>query len=208
MMLFDAFARSFSKDSAHAAAADGNAPRSEVPDWNDLVDLFGGSSFERGLYRVVRGCQAPDWDARIAAAFPQFGHRVTCFGFDWLGRVFAIDPKRLEYGQPGVVMFDPGTGEALIIPRSLSSFHNEELVDYADAALASDFHKRWLSGGGAAPEYDQCVGYQTPLFLGGTDDLENLEVTDIEVYWHLTAQLVLKTRNLPVGTPVGKITLS
>ncbi len=99
-------------------------------------------------------------------------------------------------------MFEPGTGDALEIPCSIDTFHDEELIEYGDAALASDFHKRWLDDGGSAPGYGQCVGYKKPLFLGGADELINLEMSDIDVYWHLMGQLILKAKGLPPGTPI------
>ncbi len=89
-------------------------------------------------------------------------------------------------------MFEPGTGEVLQLPCNLVSFHDEELVEYRDAALASAFHQKWLSLGESAPHYHQCVGYRRPLFLGGSDELGNLEVSDIDVYWHLFGQLIAK----------------
>ena len=200
--MFETFQQSFSKDAVLSIGGAGNAPQSEVVGWSDLVDRFGGASFERGLYRVIRASDVGEWNARVAVAFPEFGGRITCFGFDWLGRVFAVDPKRSESGQPGVVMFELGTGEALEIPCNIGSFHDEELIEYGDAALASDFHKRWLENGGAAPQYGQCVGYKKPLFLGGADELGNLEMSDIDVYWHLMGQLVLKAKGLPPCTPI------
>jgi type VI secretion system (T6SS) immunity protein Tdi1 len=99
-------------------------------------------------------------------------------------------------------MFEPGTGEALEIPSNIQTFHDGELIECADAALAIDFHQRWLANGGAEPAYAQCVGYRKPLFLGGTDELENLELSDLDVYWHLMGQLIAKTKGLPLGTPV------
>jgi hypothetical protein len=65
-----------------------------------------------------------------------------------------------------------------------------------------DFHQRWLASGGATPGHTQCVGYRKPLFLGGADKLENLELSDLDVYWHLMGQLIAKTKGLPRGTPV------
>jgi len=91
-------------------------------------------------------------------------------------------------------MFEPGTGEALAIPCNLETFHDEELVEYGDAALASEFQERWLANDGAAPQYGQCIGYKKPLFLGGADELGNLEMFDVDVYWHLMAQLISKVR--------------
>lgn len=200
--MFEVFQKSFSRDAALSIANAGNVAHFEMADCHDLLDRFGGDSFENGRYRVIRASDVAEWNARIAVTFPEFGERVTCFGFDWLGRVFAADPKRSEGGQPGVVMFEPGTGEALEIPCNIGSFHDEELIEYGDAALARDFHKRWIANGGSAPQYGQCVGYKKPLFLGGVDELDNLEMSDIDVYWHLLGQLILKAKGLPPGTPI------
>lgn len=99
-------------------------------------------------------------------------------------------------------MFEPGTGEALEIPCNIGTFHDEELIQYADAALASEFHERWLVSGGGAPKHEQCVGYKKPLFLGGADEIGNLHLSDIDVYWHLLSQLILKTKGLPPSAPI------
>ena len=140
------------------------------------------------------------WNSRVAVGFPEFGNRIKCFAFDWLGRVFAADLDRSEDEQPGVVMFEPGSGEALEIPCSVSVFHTKELIEFTDAALAENFYKQWLASDGDAPGYGQCIGYKLPLFLGGADKIGNLEVSDIDVYWHLFGQLIREARRLPPGT--------
>ncbi len=80
------------------------------------------------------------------------------------------------------MMLEPGTGEALEIPTSFVAFHNEELVDYRDAALASEFFCRWSSAQleKLPLDHSNCVGYRTPLFLGGSDTLDDLEVVDFD----------------------------
>jgi hypothetical protein len=199
--MFEAFERAFSKDVALSVERPGEQPAGS-DGWTDLIRRFGGVSFERGLYRIVRASDRNDWKARIDLAFPEFGGRLSCFGFDWLGRAFALDAHRPEGGLPGVVLLEPGTGDNFEIPCNIYTFHDEELVDDPDPALASDFHHRWLARGGPAPQHDQCVGYKRPLFLGGDDDVGNLEISDIDVYWDLMGQLVRKTKGLPPGTPV------
>ncbi|QGW82235.1 T6SS immunity protein Tdi1 domain-containing protein [Variovorax paradoxus] len=139
--------------------------------------------------------------------FPSFVGKVTCFGIDWLGRVFALDRTRLIDGAAGVVLLEPGTGAALEIPCNIASFHEVELIQYSEEALAKSFYKQWRSQGGAAPCIDQCVGYKRPLFLGGSDTTDNLELSDLEVYWEIAGQLLEKTRGLPVGTPIQQVNI-
>ncbi len=57
----------------------------------------------------------------------------------------------------------------LEVPATFRSFHNEELVDYADAALAINLYQQWRSQGGPSARPQQCGGYRVPLFLGGVD---------------------------------------
>ncbi|MAT35594.1 MAG: DUF1851 domain-containing protein [Ponticaulis sp.] len=199
--MFDAFQARYPRDS-EVTERSGNTSASSPQSLADFVSQFGGASFGGGLYRVISTSDLGEWKARIGEGFPEFADRTTCFAYDWLGRVFALDPARLEGGQPGVVMLEPGTGEALEIPCNWETFHTEELLEYGEAALAISFYEKWLGSGGAAPTLDQCVGYKKPLFLGGVDDLENLELSALDVYWHLSTQIIRQTRGLPPRTPV------
>lgn len=72
-----------------------------------------------------------------------------------------------------------------------------------DVALAKSFFHKWKKSGGASPAHSQCVGFRQPLFLGGADDLDNLELSDIDVYWHLMSQIIEQVRDLPAGTPIA-----
>lgn len=174
---------------------------------NEFFQNYSGSSFG-GLYRVHSVQNIEKWNQIVGEAFPDFKNRIFCFGFDWLGRQFALDKKRIESGEPLVLMLEPGTGEVLEIPVNFVQFHEVELVDYANEALAAEFFQEWLSDGNELPKLDQCVGYKKPLFLNGSDTIENLELTDLEVYWAISGQLLEKVRGLQPGTPISKITVS
>jgi hypothetical protein len=58
---------------------------------------------------------------------------------------------------------------------------------------------------GSALGFNECVGYRTPLFLGGSDDVANLEISDIDVYWTIMGQLRLKALNLPAWTAITSV---
>jgi hypothetical protein len=150
---------------------------------------------------------AREANAHIAAGFTEFVARIRCFAFDWLGRQFSVDETRGEPGDPGVLMFEPGTAQALEIPTTLSRFFDEELVDHANAALAVEFYSEWMNSGGSAPAFSECVGYRTPLFLGGADDVSNLEVLDMSVYLHLMSELRQGTRELPPGAQIDGLAI-
>jgi hypothetical protein len=204
--VLDALQRKFPRDALGRVDSVGVATKAVAPEEvSQLLCSFGGASFGSGVYRIVHPSDLSAWHDRIHLAYPQSKDCVTCFGFDWLGRAFALDNKRLQSGKPRVIMFEPGTGEALEIPANLQSFHEEVLIDDGEAALAISGHEKWLAGGGAAPNYKQCVGYRKPLFLGGADELWNMELSDLDVYWHVVGQLVRETRGLPPGTPIRAV---
>ncbi|WEK45896.1 MAG: DUF1851 domain-containing protein [Candidatus Andeanibacterium colombiense] len=161
-----------------------------------------------GAYRQHRPEDVKHFTELAIDAFPEFAGRIECFGADWMGRQFATDKARIFAGVPQVLMLEPGTGEALEIPVDVRAFHEEELVQEADAAAAYSFFKQWLATGGTTPEYDECVGYEKPLYLGGEDTVANLELVDFDVYWTISAQLLAQVRGLPVGMRIGGLSIS
>lgn len=75
---------------------------------------------------------------------------------------------------------------------------------YADACLDSEIYADWLASHPPVGPME-CAGYRIPLFLGGEDSLENMEVSDMEVYWDMTDQLWEAVKDLPEGTKIGNI---
>jgi hypothetical protein len=197
--VLERFLRTFSSE-------DPVAPISH-PTLLQLQGGLGGATFGSGLLRVHTVDSAGEADTLIAAGFTEFAGRIRCFAFDWLGRQFSVDATCGEPGDPGILMFEPGTAEALEMPTTLSRFFDEELVDHADAALAVGFFSEWSASGGRAPAFDECIGYRTPLFLGGADDVSNLEIIDLGVYLHLMSELRRRTRGLPAGTPIDRLAI-
>ncbi|MET3577666.1 hypothetical protein ABID19_000681 [Mesorhizobium robiniae] len=201
--MFETFRKNFPVDSRMPADPGNFSLDTKVPGLNELLTSFGGASFKGYLYRVIRAQDVARWNARVCLGFPEFTGRITCFGYDWQGSVFAVDKQRLEQGEPGVLMFEPGTGKALKIPANIQTFHEVQVIQNADAALAANIYADWREAGGAEPAYAQCIGYKRPLFLSGEDEIENMELSDVEVYWHLMGQLIAKVKSLPPGTPVN-----
>ena len=200
--MFEKFQHGFLRDPTDSVSVTAGVAIPSIVGLPELLSSLGGSSFAGGLYRVVHSKDLEAWKQRVTHAFPQFEKRIVCFGYDWLGRVFALDSGRVEGGQPAVVMFEPGTGKALEIPSNILTFHDSELVSFGEAALAISFFQEWLGSGGQRPSSAQCIGYKKPLFLGGNDTVENLELSDIDVYWHLMGHLIRRATELPEGTPV------
>ncbi len=160
-----------------------------------LLEQFEGTSFLKGLYSIHKHEDLDKWTQVIEGSYPEFTGRIICFGYDWLGRQFAIDNQRKKNGKEMILMFEPGTADVLEIPCDIIEFHETEIVEYHDACLASSFFNEWMSNAkDNSIEFGKCVGYKTPLFLGGEDAVLNLELSDMDVYWTLCSQLINKTR--------------
>ena len=106
-----------------------------------------------------------------------------------------------------VLFLDTGIGKVFDVPASIIDFHNEELVDYKNDALAYDFFVEWKKKNKKEIKHNECVGYKVPLFLGGEDAINNLEITDYDVYTSLCGQLRNKTKDLPEGTNINDISI-
>lgn len=206
--MFERFLASFEVDRSSAIAAWEDPSNGRVPNLEELTSNWGGASFGSGIYRIHT---KKTFDAAVGAIgeyLPRGRSGAIPFAFDWLGRNYVVDLLAFSQGSHMVLIVDLGEGRVFEVPGDLSSFHDIELVDYSDEALAASWFADWrgLHGDGAL-RFDQCVGYRTPIFLGGADDDDNLEVSDIDVYWSITSQLYAKVKSLPDGTRIGQISI-
>jgi Domain of unknown function (DUF1851) len=188
----------------------GGAPTGEATQWpfaqeqlDQVFESLGGVCLNEGLYRVHTAESALVWSRLIADGFPAFQDRAIPFGFDWLGRQFAVDRDRTTPSGHLCLLLEPGTGQALELPFTAVELHQDGLIDLTDAALAVDFYLRWRHDADDADPLRaaECIGYRIPLFLGGADDPSNLERTDMAVYWSLVAQLIHQAATDP-STPI------
>jgi hypothetical protein len=187
--LAEQFLEDFTPDSASMGCTDKTIPveiEHIAEGFTDLLSSCGGGSFRNGLYRLHTSEGIRKWTDIVHDSFPEYRDRLLCFGYDWLGRHFALDQQSLVAQQAQILLFDPGFHEVLHIPCSFDEFHRIELPQYANDALAATFHLSWLSFGGRAPSVSECVGYRIPPKLGGADEVSNLEVIDMDVYWSLS----------------------
>jgi hypothetical protein len=109
--------------------------------YEELAAEFAGCSFENGLYRFHDARTGPRGERWIAGAFPEFASCACPFGYDWLDRQFAVDAGRKERDEPLVLVLEPGTGEALEVPFSSSSFYEN---------LAEPGSRHWRRGSSLA----------------------------------------------------------
>ncbi|MGD1053673.1 MAG: T6SS immunity protein Tdi1 domain-containing protein [Candidatus Dormibacteria bacterium] len=204
--MFDSFADHFVPDSGVAATAWQETRLARADGYEEFADRYAGRSFEGGLYRVHSETSGPRSLELVSESLPQFSQRACPFAYDWLGRQFALDGARDQSGEALILMLEPGTGQALEIPLTFRAFH-EQLDELREPALANQFFTQWSEANAAALplRLSDCAGYRVPLFLGGKDVVDNLEVIDLEVYWTLTGQLRSGTVRMKPGTSIRQV---
>lgn len=204
--MFEVFEKNYAlTDRALREAKDG----ADCPDIvQELFTTYGRATFNHGLYRIHDATSSAVATQAARYAYGNLGIPLTCFGFDWLGRQFALDPRRGTADDPEVLLLEPGTGEAFEVPVPFSAFHDHELIEYRDDCLAPAYFAVWRTEVDDRDlAFDSCVGYKTPLFLGGLDETSNLELIDTEVYWAFAGQMLVATRDLPDGTRISGVGL-
>jgi hypothetical protein len=169
---------------------------------SELFSAFGGATFGEGAYRVHDPAQVARWTDLAVAAFPQLEGLVLCFASDWLGRQFAVNTDRASNGQGTVVLIDLLIDDVVDTDHDLGAFHERLLGVDPRPVLALGLYADWRAAGGAVPALSECVEYTVPLYLGGAHDLANMAITDMEVAWDISGQLLRQVRGLPEGTPI------
>ena len=166
-----------------------------------IIEEIGGKSYVNGLIRIHTKSTSTFWTKICVDFFNQFLDIVNCFACDWLGRQYA---KLMD--QDIIIRLDPATGQFDELESSLKEFFTELIIEHKEGILNLDQFIDWQNTTGAKQiDFDECVGFTTPLMLGGEDEIWNLEVQDLEVYWELNYQLYLKIYDLPEGSLIGKI---
>jgi hypothetical protein len=198
-----AFERAFARDPVPYSLPGTHGVHQQL---TGVLGNYGGASFRGGIYRIASEEMSRELGAVLTRMWPEYGGSMACFAFDWRGRFFAV---RLEAkGKLGdVMLFEPGSGDSYEIPMDIERFHNEELVGFDEEALSAKLFREWSAAHRAGPAYSRCVGYKVPLFLGGQEDLTNLQESELEIYLELCAQLWAKSNDLPDGTVVKNVTI-
>jgi hypothetical protein len=189
----------------------GNTPRPGVlppfvtGDAAGCIDELGGKTFNAGVYRVYRWADIEIATKRVCSMFPALTGSIFVFAADWLGQQFAINAKQIVNGVPTVVFYNFGIPDCSYTDTDIYTFHTHEMVDCPNDAVAEGYFKSWQEFAPAPISPGQCVGYKIPLFLGGKDVLENLNLSDMDVYLSVCRDLYYAVRNLPEGTPVDDV---
>jgi Domain of unknown function (DUF1851) len=173
---------------------------------NNFFDEFEGTSLEKGLYRIHETGNIDKWTSIVENAFPDFKDKIVCFAYDWLGRQFAICTNPVLNDNFLVIRFDVGSGIVYETMKNFLDFHNCEVIEHCENNLDSTLFFDWLDNNSPL-NFEKCLSYKIPLFLGGEKDLSNIELSNMELYWDLFGQILKQVKILPSGSKITKISI-
>ncbi|MGN6567879.1 MAG: hypothetical protein ACTHJ0_08000 [Flavipsychrobacter sp.] len=166
----------------------------------DLFSKYEGCIIENGLFKFHTKGSSYIWTKYTSAFFKDYLNKIFCFGFDWMGRQFAVDLK-IEM----IYIFDSATGGAYQLDESLKDFLEKDLTIYREETFNIDFFDELYKIYKTEWVFSKCFGFSIPLFLNGKDEINNYECIDMEVYWDTNYQLLNKINNLPGGTLIDSV---
>lgn len=180
-----------------------------ITGWDELFLFGNGASFNQGVYRIIWSDELSIWKKLISSVFPNFADRIIPFGYDWLGRFFALDKDRMNQGQPLILLFSPFSNEVLELPANVVEFHNNILVNQSEPAVEKSLFESFLNENKIERiEHDFCADLTVPLYLGGKFHVGNMEVMNLQQYWQITADILRQIDKLPAGTSIRNVRLS
>jgi len=187
--VYENFLREFPPDGASSVVSARDERLASVNGYAELLEVGSGMAFGGGILYVHAPDEAEGVSRMILEAFPEFRGRIVPVAQDWLGRQYAVDLVRSSGEQTCCLLFEPGSGEAFEIDCGLPELFDVEFLEDPDTFLGADLYREWAEEHAVPTPPRRCVGFKTPLFLGGHGEVTNLEDSDREVYWSLSGQL-------------------
>jgi hypothetical protein len=179
-------------------------PNQSVRGWDELFTTCIGATFNNGIYRLHSPGSAEAAHQLIGKSLPRLKGINSCFGYDWLGRQFALDFGREVDGEPAIRLIDLATPISYEIDHNFVSLHNVEMISDPEAVLESNLFADWASQNphSLPLKRNQIVGYRIPLTLGGQHEIANMVVEDMKVSLELERQLQESVQGAESGTPI------
>lgn len=150
--------------------------------YKDFLRQFGGRSFGNGLFNVFPPEAIAEWTQTVRDAFPWIESSFQIFGYDWLGRIRALaySPKGIEV----VLTFDVGADTVDWIPADFAAWLEREVPDRTNRCLNDKLYRKWVRKTLQPIENTtDCISLKFPLDYSGKMELENMELSDMDVYW-------------------------
>lgn len=159
-----------------------------------------GHSFNQGVIRFHDSQTGPMFRESVFAAFPEIkrmDRQAVVLAFDWQGCQYLTAKLRGER-ELMVLKADIGVGtlEPLAPVVTLAAILKAPDMQRYFYGERFDEWRALVDRPGSQLSFTDCVDFQVPLFLGGEDTAQNMQLTDMDVAWTIGGQLLAGTRSL------------
>ncbi len=154
--------------------------------FTDFLRSQARSSYEGGLIRFLgSGTEPPlvGWNGPDGwrSSWPDIECGLTVFGYDWMGRLYALDSGRVIQNEPLVGRLNPADGSVRTSDLTFAEFVLGDLIAYGDRILDRErFAERQAKD--AAPLLGTDVVSYAESLSDGPSAPTNAELTRIEEY--------------------------
>lgn len=139
-----------------------------------------------GIFGIFLLSETRKWNEDVKEYFG-LNVDIEIFGYDWQGNCYGVKKAKDE-----VLLFEVGTCEILSLSCNTLNFMDDISNGICREYLAKSFFDEWnekMNPEHLTLQYGKCIGYKIPLFMGGKDDVSNLEYSDLEVYWCVLTEI-------------------
>jgi hypothetical protein len=157
-----------------------------------------GRSFDEGMLRFHDAQTGPNYRELVFAGFPELGkidRKADVLAFDWNGKQY-LTAKVPGERDVQVLVADLGAGELsrlASVAQFAAVLKLDNVGEFFDVGLFNDW-KQQVGEPDAQLGFSDCVEYQVPLYLGGADDVSNLQLGDMDVSWTIGVQIMNQKR--------------
>ena len=169
---------------------------------DNFISNIGGTSFENGLFRIHTKGSEYIWSQVINEFFPFYKNKYTLFGYDWMGRHYAVSRNPFD---KIIYMFDDSVNKVYELEQNIENFFNEDLVEYCDETLNMPIFRQLEI---IKLDNEKCYSFKKPLSLGGLDEITNYTLSDMMVAWNINYQLHNNLIDKKEGQLINKINMS
>lgn len=167
-----------------------------------LADLgWHGASLKRGLLRIHNAETGPQATKELRDAFTDQAEGLTVFATDWQSRHFAAGA--LTDGQ--VAVWEADISTTVIEPiATVDDFLTLITKDRKAPGMFNEalFGRFCVRNRLRGLEFQQCASYKVPPMLGGSEDLDNRDLTYNTVHWTMFGQIYQQVKDQPDGTRI------
>jgi hypothetical protein len=158
----------------------------------EFIQHFGGSVFEKGLFKIHTFDYIKKWTSFLSHFFEDTVNTsgLVCFASNWLGMMYCTD-RQNEF----IYQFDPVKHEIMSEKMSFENFFDIMLTDETlDILLKKSFREIVSCTKIIELDYMDSIRCRNGMDFTKLNDIDNIEIITTESLWNLQKQVFEKEK--------------